>query len=78
MLGTHCLTEGLSYHTSFCADEERVLRGIHREIAVAKHLVSLPEAPQVRVKTAMAWERLRQLKADFHVLSVQPGGELRD
>ena len=26
----------------------------------------------------MAWERLRQIKAHFPVLSVQPGGELRD
>ena len=32
---------------------------------------------KVRVKTAMAWERLRQIEADFPVLSVQPGGELR-
>ena len=41
-------------------------------------LVSLLEAPQVRVKTAMACERLQQIKADFSMLSVQPGGELRD
>ena len=26
----------------------------------------------------MAWERLRKIKADFSVFSVQPGGELRD
>ena len=78
-LGTHCLTEGLPCHTPFCANEECVLCIIHREIAVATHLfVSLIKAPHVRVKTAMAWERLRQIKADFPVLSVQPGGELRD
>ena len=56
-----------------------MLCGIHREIAVATRLlVSLLEAPQVRVKTAIARERLRQIKADFPVLSVQPDGELRD
>ena len=49
------------------------------EIAVATRLlVSLLKAPQVRVETAMAPERLRQIKADFPVLSIQPGGELRD
>ena len=77
--GTHCLTESLPCHTPFCADEECVLCSIHREIAVAtRHLVSLLKEPQVRVKTAIARERLRQIKSDFPVLSVQPGGELRD
>ena len=53
--------------------------GIYREIAVATRLlVSLLKAPQVHVETAMARERLRQIKADFPVLSIQPGGELRD
>ena len=52
---------------------------IHREIAVATRLlVSLAKTPQVRVETAMARERLRQIKADFPVLSIQPGVEHRD
>ena len=63
----------------FCADEECVLRIIHMGIAVVTHLlVSLLEAPQVRVKTESARERLRQIQADFPVLFFQPGGELRD
>ena len=54
-VSSHCLTEGLPCHTPFCADKECVLCIIHREIAVATHLlVSLLKAPQVRVKTAMA------------------------
>ena len=78
-LGTYCLTYGLSCHAPLCAHKECVLYIIHREIAVAtQHLVSLLKAPEVRVKTAMAWNRLRQIKSDFPVLSVQPGGELRD
>ena len=78
-LGTHRLTEDLPSHTPFCPDKECVLCVIHQEIAVATRLlVSLLKAPQVRVETAMARERLRQIKADFPVLSIQPGGELRD
>ena len=78
-LSTHCLTKGLPCHTPFCADEECVPCGIHRKIAVATHLlVSLLKALQLRVKTAMAWERLCQIKTNFPVLSAQPGGELRD
>ena len=54
-LGTHCLIEGLPCHTPFCSEEEYVLCIIHREIAVATHLlVSLLKAPQVRIKTVMA------------------------
>ena len=61
------------------ADEECVLCIIHRGIAVITHLlVSLLKALQVRVKTAMALERWRQIEAHFSVFSVQPGGELRD
>ena len=75
-LVTHCLTEGHPCHTLFYADEECVL---FREIAVATHLlVSRLKALQVCVETAIAWERLRQIKADFPVLSVHLGGELRD
>ena len=74
-LVTHCLTEGLPCHTPFCTDEECVLCGIHWEIAVATHLlVSLLDAPQVRGKTAMAWERLRQIKSDFPILKAWPHG----
>ena len=32
----------------------------------------------VRIKATMARKRLRQVKADLTVLSIQPGGELRD
>ena len=78
-LGPHCLTEGLPCRAPLCADEECVLCIIHRGIVVITHrLVSILKALQVRVKTAMALERLRQIKADFSVFSVQPGGELRD
>ena len=50
---------------------------IHREIAVAARLLlSLLKAPQVRVETAIARERLRQIEADFPVLSIQSGGVL--
>ena len=77
-LVAHCLTEGLPCHTPFFADEESVLRIIHRGIAVVTRLLdSLLEAPQVCVETAMACERLRQVKSDLPVLSIWPGGELR-
>ena len=79
MLGSHCLTEGLPCHAPLGAVGDCGLCIIHREIAVATHLlVSLLKAPQARVKTAIAEKRLRQIKADFPVLSVQPDGELRD
>ena len=41
-----------------------MLRIIHEGITLATHLlVSLLETSQVRVETAMAWKRLRQVKA---------------
>ena len=54
-LSTHHPTNGLPCHAPLITDEESVLRIIHREVAVATHLlVSLLEAPQLRVETAMA------------------------
>ena len=53
-------------HAPLSVNKEWVFRIIHRGIAVATRLlVSFLEAPQVRVEIAMAWERLRQLKADL-------------
>ena len=43
----------------------------------APHL-RFPLALQVRIKATMARRRLRQVKADLTVLSIQSGGELRD
>ena len=36
------------------------------------------EVLQVRIKATMARKRLRQVKADLTVISIQPGGELWD
>ena len=36
------------------------------------------EALQVHIKATMVRKRLRQVKADLAVLSIQPAGELRD
>ena len=78
-LSTYCLTDGLPCLALHCAYEECVLPIIHRVIAVATHLlVSLLIAPQIRLKIAVAWERLPQIKADFPVLPVQPGVELQN
>ena len=41
-------------------------------------IVSFLEALQVRIKATIVRKRLRQVKADLTVLSIQPGGELRD
>ena len=41
-------------------------------------IVSFLEALQVRIEAIMARKRLRQVKADLTVLSIQPCGELRD
>ena len=52
---------------------------VHNGSAVATRLIiSLLEALQVRIKATMARKRLRQVKADLTVLSIQPGGVLRD
>ena len=45
---------------------------------VTRLIVSFLEALQVRIKAATARKRLRLVKADLTVLSIQPGGELRD
>ena len=60
-------------------DKECVLCIFHKGSAVATRLiVSFLEALQVCIKANMARKRLRQVKADLTVLSIQPGGELRD
>ena len=61
------------------AGKECMLRIVHRLTAVAIRLiVSLLKVLQVRVAAAMARMRLNQVKADFTVLSMQPGGRLGD
>ena len=60
-------------------DKKCVLCIFHQGSAVATRLiVSFLEALQLRIKATMARKRLRQVKADLTVLSIQPGGELRD
>ena len=52
---------------------------IHRGTAVATRLiVSFLKVLQVRIKAAMSRKRLRQVEADFTLLSIQPGSELRE
>ena len=52
---------------------------VHKGTAVATRLiVRFLDALQVRIKATMARKRFRQVKADLTVLSIQPGGELRD
>ena len=56
-----------------------MLRILHKETVVATRLsLSLLEALQVRVEADMARKRLRQVKADFTLLSIQPDGKLQD
>ena len=72
-------TDSPSYHAPPGTEKECMLCIVHKGSAVATRLVvSLLEALQVRIKAAMALKRLRQVKADLTVLSIQPGGELRD
>ena len=60
-------------------DKECVHCIFHKGTAVATRLiVSFLEALQVRIKATMARKRLRQVKADLTVLSIQQGGELRN
>ena len=57
------------------ADKECVLCIFHKGTAVAARLiVSFLEALQVHIKATMARKRLRQVKADLTVLSIEPGG----
>ena len=77
----HCLADSLPWVGRVRPGTEKdcVLCIFHREITVAtRFLVSFLEALQVRIKTTMSRKHLRQVKADLTVLSIQPGGELRD
>ena len=52
---------------------------VHKGSAVATRLtVSFLEALQVRIEATMTRKRFRQVKADLTLLSIQPGGDLRD
>ena len=78
-LCTHCPTHSLPFRAPPGTDRECVLCIFHKGTAVAARLiVSILEALQVRIKATMAQKRLSQVKADLTVLSIQPGGELRD
>ena len=79
LLCAHCPTDSLPFRAQPGTDKERVLCIFHKGSAVATRLiVSFLEALQVRIKATMARKRLRQVKANLTVLSIQPGGELRD
>ena len=76
---THRPTNGLPCHAPPGADKDCVLRIVYKGTIVATHpFVFFLEAHQVCVKTAMHWKRLHQVKADLTVISLQPGGKLRD
>ena len=75
----HCPTDSLPFRAPTGTDKKCVLCIFHKGTAVATRLiVSFLEALQVRIKATMAQKRLRQVKADLTVFSIQPGGELRD
>ena len=75
----HGPTDSLPFHALPGTDKEFVLCIVHKGSAVVTRLiVSFLEALQVRIKATMARKRLRQVKADLTVVSIQPGGELRD
>ena len=72
------MNDSMCFQTS-TDNKECVLRIIHWETAVASLLiVTFLKVIQIRYKTAMVGKRLRQVKAEFTVLSVQQGDELRD
>ena len=78
-LCAHCPTDSLPFRAPPGTDKECVLCMFHKRSAVATRLiVSFLGALQVGIKATMAWNRLRQVKADLTVLSIQPGGELWD
>ena len=78
-LCAHCPTDSLPFRAPPGADKECVLCMFHKGTVVAARLiVSFLEALQVRIKATMARKCLRQVNADLTVLSIQPGGELRD
>ena len=75
----HCPTDSLPFGAPPGTDKECVLCIFHKGTAVAARIfVSFIEALQVRIKATMTRKRLRQVKADLTVLSIQSGGELRD
>ena len=75
----HCPTDSFPFRALPGTDKECVLCIFHRGSAVAtRFIVSFLEALQVRIKATMARKRLRHVKADLTVLSIQPDGELRD
>ena len=72
-------TDSLPFSAPPGTDKERVLCIVHKGSAVATRLIiSFLEALQVRIEATMARKLLCQVKADLTVLSIQPGGELRD
>ena len=78
-LCAHCPTDSLPFGAPPGTDKECVLCIFHKGSAVATRIiVSFLEALQVRIKATMARKRLRQVKADLTVLSIQPSVELRD
>ena len=78
-LCAHFPTDSLSCHAPPGTEKECVVYIVHKGSAVATRLVvSFLEALQVRIKAAIAWKRLHQVKANLTVLSIQLGGELRD
>ena len=78
-LWAHCPTDSLHFRAPPGADKECVLCIFHKGTAVAARLIiSFLEALLVRIKATMARKCLRQVKGDLTVLSIQPGGELRD
>ena len=78
-LCTHCATDRHPFRAPPGTNKECVLCIFHKGTAVAtRTVVSFLEGLQVRIKATMARKRLRQVKADLTVLSIQPGGELRN
>ena len=73
----YCPTDSLAVGAPSGTDKECVLCIFHNGYAVATRLiVSFLEALQVRIKATMSRKRLRQVKTDLTVFSIQPGGEL--
>ena len=75
----HCPSDSLSFRVLPGTDKECVLCIFHKGTGVATRLiVSFLDALQVGIEATSARKRLRQVKAYLTVLSIQPGGELRD
>ena len=78
-LCAHCPTDSLPFCAPRGTDNKCVLWIFYKGTAAATRLiVFFLEALQVRIKATMARKRLRQVKANLTVLSIQPGGEFRD